>query len=106
MKRKMVKPRKSDEVLIRRMNGAREARVCATMMVESEPWIRLKRDFKHAFKMLNRKDVEVYVAEIGGAATGHIVVNMQGPFAGYIQALVVAPECRGRGIGSQLVRFA
>ena len=31
---------------------------------------------------------------------------MEGPFAGYIQALVVAPEWRGRGIGEQLLKFA
>ena len=34
------------------------------------------------------------------------MLNMKGAFVGYIQTVCVAPECRGRGIGTLLVRFA
>ena len=38
--------------------------------------------------------------------TGFVVVDMRGLVAGYIQILCVRPDCRGRGIGSMLIRWA
>ena len=89
-------------IVIERMGGEPEARVCARMMVESEPWITLRRGFDDAFKLTADPAKEVYVARAGGELAGNIVVNMEGPFAGYIQALVVAPEWRRRGIGGAI----
>jgi [ribosomal protein S18]-alanine N-acetyltransferase len=66
----------------------------------------LRRDFETALGLVTDRTKEVYVARAGRTAAGHIVVNMQGPFAGYIQALVVAPEWRSRGIGARLLKFA
>jgi [ribosomal protein S18]-alanine N-acetyltransferase len=94
------------EILIRPLKGAGEARQCARMMVESEPWITLKRGFAATLKLITDQTKEVYVAHAQGIAVGHVVVNMEGPFAGYIQALVVAPEWRGRRIGERLLEFA
>jgi ribosomal protein S18 acetylase RimI-like enzyme len=37
---------------------------------------------------------------------GFIVINVKGDFAGYIKSICVAPELRGTGIGTQLIRFA
>lgn len=88
------------------MAGLEEALVCAAIMVNSEPWITLEREFNDALGLVMDTGKEVYVACAGDEVAGHIVVNMQGPFAGYIQALVVALKWRERGIGSQLVRFA
>jgi ribosomal protein S18 acetylase RimI-like enzyme len=94
------------EFVIERLRDEAEARICARMMVETEPWITLKREFEQAFALVNDKTKEVYVARVGATLAGHILVNMQGPFAGYIGVLVVAPEFRSRGIGARLVRFA
>lgn len=91
---------------IRPLDGAEEAKACARMMAETDPWITLRREFDQAFQLATNPEVEVYVARVGETLAGHIVVNMKGPFAGYIQALVVGSDWRGRGIGSQLVRFA
>ena len=92
-------------IVIERMAGEDEARICARMMAESEPWITLRRGFDAALKLTADPAKEVYVARVGGELAGHIVVNMEGPFAGYIQALVVAMEWRGQGIGEQLLKF-
>ena len=93
-------------IVIERMAGEDEARICARMMVESEPWITLRRGFDVAFKFTSDPTKEVYVAREGKDLIGHIAVNMEGPFAGYIQALVVASELRDRGIGARLLQFA
>lgn len=96
----------SAEIVIERMEDEAEARVCAAMMVETEPWITLRRDFESAFKLVSDRTKEVYVARAGRELAGHIVVNMSGPFAGYIQALVVASQWRNQGIGAKLLGFA
>jgi [ribosomal protein S18]-alanine N-acetyltransferase len=91
---------------IRPLGDAEETHACARMMSDSEPWITLRRDFEAALGLLQDRTKECYVAQVDGALAGHVVVNMQGPFAGYIQVLVVAADWRGRGIGTQLVQFA
>jgi ribosomal-protein-alanine N-acetyltransferase len=97
---------KAEEVVIQPLNNESEARACARLMVETEPWITLRRDFESALGLVTDRTKEVYVARAGRELTGHVVVNMHGPFAGYIQALVVGPEWRGRGIGARLLSFA
>jgi [ribosomal protein S18]-alanine N-acetyltransferase len=95
-----------NEPIIELLRDETEARACASMMVQTDPWITLKREFEQAFALVNDPAKEVYVARVGTTLAGHIVVNMQGPFAGYIQALVVAPDWRNQGIGARLVSFA
>ena len=95
-----------EETVIQPLGDETEAQACARLMAESEPWITLRRDFESALKLVTDRTKEVYVARVNGKPAGHVVVNMEGPFAGYIQALVVAPELRDRGIGARLVRFA
>ena len=80
--------------------------MCARVMSESEPWITLRRGFEHALAGLTNPNLEIYVACVGDALPGHIVVNMHGSFVGYIQVLAVAAEWRSQGIGEQLVAFA
>jgi ribosomal-protein-alanine N-acetyltransferase len=94
------------EIAIEPLSNDADARFCARVMVESEPWITLRRDFDSALRLITDRTKEVYVARATGAPVGHVVVNMEGPFAGYIQALAVAEEWRGRGIGARLLKFA
>jgi ribosomal protein S18 acetylase RimI-like enzyme len=96
----------ADNIAIEPLHDEAEARLCAALMARSEPWLTLKRDFDHALALLLDKTKEVYVARAGKALVGHIVVNMQGAFVGYIQVVAVAEDWRGRGIGERLVRFA
>ena len=96
----------SSNAIIRSLRGPEEARACAALMAASEPWITLKRDLDHALELICDRAKEAYVAHAGAAVAGLVVVNMHGPFAGYIQAIVVAPDWRSQGVGAQLVQFA
>ncbi len=94
------------DILIRPLHDAAEARLCAEIMANTEPWITLRRDSAHSLKLLSDPGLEVYVAQSGDALAGTIAVDMRGSFVGYIRVLVVAPDWRSRGVGAQLIRFA
>jgi ribosomal protein S18 acetylase RimI-like enzyme len=101
-----------DDVTIRRMNAADEgeAWACADLMASTEPWLTLRRTRDDTFRGLVNPFSEPYVAvttddgEIVGLV--NIMVNVPIIMKGYIAALVVRPDHRGRGIGSMLVEFA
>ena len=90
---------------IRELKGDAEAGACAEMMAASEPWITLRRSFDDCLQRVNNPDREVYIA-FDGSVRGFIILNMHGPFAGYIQTICVAPDARSAGIGSKLIAFA
>lgn len=94
------------DVVIRRLAGRAEAEACARMMAESEPWLTLGRGLAACLALMEDPAKESYVALEGGAAAGLLVLDLRGPFRGYIQSVCVAGALRGRGIGTALVRFA
>jgi ribosomal protein S18 acetylase RimI-like enzyme len=75
-------------------------------MAASEPWLTLRRTYDRALPALLDPTREVYVQVEGERILGFIVLAVCGPFAGYIQAICVSPEARGRGVGSELIAFA
>src|ERR1700751_1927313 len=89
---------------IQAVNGPDELHACATLMADSEPWLTLKRDVNHSVKLLQQPGCEVYLARVEGEQVGHVAVNVTGPLAGYVHAIVVAPAWRSRGIGAQLLQ--
>src|SRR5438046_7544954 len=94
------------EIVIRPLQGPAEARACADMMARSEPWITLKRGFEFNLKLLNDSTRELYVATIGEAIAGFVILNLLGPLRGYVQTLGVMPDWRKQGIGAKLMAFA
>lgn len=92
--------------IIRPLQDAEETRACAELMAQSEPWITLRRDFEQSLNFLSDRTREFYVAHVGEILAGLVAVNMRGAFIGYIQALVVAPAWRSKGVGAQLMQFA
>ncbi|MGD2148409.1 MAG: GNAT family N-acetyltransferase [Anaerolineae bacterium] len=91
---------------IRRLRDASEAEVCARMMADSEPWITLRRDYNASLEIMSDPMREVYVALVDAEIVGFVVLLMHGVFVGYVQSVGVAPQWRGRGIGTRLVAFA
>jgi [ribosomal protein S18]-alanine N-acetyltransferase len=92
---------------IRPLSSEAEAEACARMMSSSEPWTTLGRSHEACLERMRDETKERWVAvEDDGSPKGFIIVNMQGPFPGYIQTVCVAAEERGRGLGARLVSFA
>jgi ribosomal protein S18 acetylase RimI-like enzyme len=83
-----------------------EAAWCAGLMAADEPWITLGRTFERCMRILQDEAKEVYVARIGPMPVGFCILDMHGPFPGYVQTVCVAPEARRRGIGSAMIAWA
>ena len=94
------------DVLIRRLQSAEEARACARIMTESEPWITLKRGFKENLKLVNDPAKEAYIAVADASVLGFVLLHLNGPLNGYLQAIAVAAESRRSGLGRKLIEFA
>jgi ribosomal protein S18 acetylase RimI-like enzyme len=87
------------------MTGA-ETEACARLMAASDPWVTLGRSQQASAEFLQDSRRERYVALSGGELAGVLVLNLQGAFVGYLQAICIAPAFRGRGFGSLLIAFA
>jgi ribosomal protein S18 acetylase RimI-like enzyme len=94
------------DVVIRRLANDDEARACATIMSTSEPWITLRRDFDSSLATASDPNRETYVAVDASGVVGFVILNMQGPFIGYIQSIAARADRRGDGLGSRLITFA
>ena len=90
---------------IRPLASPDEARKCAEMMCATDPWITLGRTYDQCLTVVENPDQEVYLAVDGDQILGFIILVMRGAFTGYIRSICVDSLARGRGVGSDLVRF-
>jgi len=95
-----------NDLVIRPLSGAVEARFCAGFMAASEPWLTLGLTAEQAFQRLTDPAREAYVAMVDDQIIGILILHLAGPLNGYIQTIAVHPDWRGRGIGAQLMGFA
>jgi ribosomal protein S18 acetylase RimI-like enzyme len=95
-----------ENLVVRPFATEAETEACAALMASSEPWLTLGRGFAASLQLLRDPSRESYAAIVEGRLAGFLVLNLQGAFVGYLQTICVAPEFRGRGLGSALVGFA
>jgi ribosomal protein S18 acetylase RimI-like enzyme len=91
---------------IRRLAGVAELAICAKMMAESEPWLTLQRSLEASIRTLQDPDKEVYVLEDDDEILGFVVLDLRGPFPGYLQTVCVRSGERGQGHGERLIAYA
>ncbi len=91
---------------VRPLAGPDEAAECARLMAGSEPWMTLGRTFQTSLAVLTNTVKEVHVVRDAKGVAGFMILDLRGPFAGYIQTVYVRPDCRDRGLGRELVQWA
>ena len=78
----------------------------ARLTASSEPWITLGRTYATAIKSLSNPKKEYHLITHRGERAGFLILDLNGPLGGYIQTIGIAPELRGRGLGTAAVRWA
>lgn len=79
----------------------------AQLMARNEPWITLRRDLEECRAAVRRRGTELFIARAGKQRLGFVLLAEHG-LAGspYVASIAVDEAARGRGIGSELLRFA
>jgi len=88
-----------------RLQSEPEIEACACLMAASDPWLKLGISHEACKRMLSDASRETWAAVVDGSLAGCCVLLMQGPFKGYIQSIMVAPDMRSHGVGAQLLAF-
>ncbi len=81
-------------------------KACAALMCTTNPWITLQIDFASCLLSTQGSFKEIYIATEGDQLLGFIILQMAGTFKGYIQSICVAPEARGKGVGTALIKYS
>ena len=102
----MSDPQHAAAMQVTPLDGEDQERDCAALMAASDPWLTLGYGFEDLLRMVRLPGRERYVAHVDGQFAGFLLLNLHGTFAGYIQTIGLAPQCRGSGLGAQLVAFA
>lgn len=92
-------------VFIRPMRAAGRG-WAADVMANSEPWLTLGRGRADALRLLRNWRKQCFIVRSGGERAGFLVLDLNGPLGGYVQPIGVAPQMRGRGIGTAALRWA
>ena len=95
-----------NDLVIRLLQDAAEARFCARFMAASEPWLALGLTEELAFQRLTDPAREVHVALLENQTVGALILHLSGPLNGYIQTIAVHPDWRQRGLGARMMAFA
>jgi ribosomal protein S18 acetylase RimI-like enzyme len=95
-----------DQIAIARATNE-EREWCAQLMASSEPWTTLGRGLEQCRALCRHEQYQLLVARLEERPCGFVLMHPRG-MAGspYIAAIAVAPEARGRGVGSALLKFA
>ena len=94
------------ELRIDPITSAEDLEWCAQLMAGNEPWLTLRRDHAACRLALANPVKERYVVRDRAARVGLLVLDMTGPFPGYIQSICVDAAARNRGVGAAVLAWA
>ena len=82
-----------------------DAEWCASIMVNSEPWVTLGRTYEESLRIITDPSKEVYLARLEGELSGFVILNMKGAFVGYVQTICLDPQVEGQGVRNKLIEI-
>jgi ribosomal-protein-alanine N-acetyltransferase len=94
------------QINIRKFHGILERDTAARLLMDTDPWKSFGRTYENCLEAVTNPQKEAYGAFIENDFLGLLVVDLTGPLKGYIQAVCVVDEVRGKGVGSLLMKFA
>lgn len=86
--------------------STKEIEHCAEILSNSEPWITLGMTQKYFQGLLMNTINESYVQMVNNEVSGVVILQLQGPFPGYIKCIAIASKWRNKGYGRRLMAFS
>ena len=93
-------------IKVREFQDLHECEVAARLLMNTDPWKSFGRTYENCLEAVTNPEKEAYGAFIESDFLGVLVIDLTGPFKGYIQAVCISHEARGKGVGSLLMKFA
>jgi [ribosomal protein S18]-alanine N-acetyltransferase len=95
-----------NSVNIRGFRSPDECDSAARLLLKAEPWKTFGRAYEQCLDAVTNPQKEAYGAFLENVFLGFVVIDLAGPFKGYLQAVCVEESARGSGLGSKLIKFA
>jgi ribosomal protein S18 acetylase RimI-like enzyme len=91
---------------IRILETIEEAKKCAALMSETDPWTTLGKGYEDCLKLFLDWTRDIYIAKKNDDVIAFCVVQTDSfPFP-YIKSLAVHPSYRGKGLGTKLLKMS
>jgi ribosomal-protein-alanine N-acetyltransferase len=94
-----------DKFVIITTKDQEDFNVCALMMSGTDPWITLGMNFDQCLKAFEGECKEVYLIRFENNIAGFVILQVCGTFSGYIQTICIGEKYRGKGLGTELMKF-
>jgi ribosomal-protein-alanine N-acetyltransferase len=94
------------KVNIRKFQNRHECDAAARLLMNTDPWKTFGRTYENCWDGVTNPQKESFGAFMGDEFLGVLVIDLNGPFKGYIQAVCIVDKVRGLGLGSIMVKFA
>lgn len=91
--------------LIEAASNPEDFAVCAQIMCQTDPWVKLGMDYNACLKAFEGPFKEIFLLKRGTEILGFVIMQTQGTFKGYIQTIAIDAAYRGEGYGTQLLQF-
>jgi ribosomal protein S18 acetylase RimI-like enzyme len=93
------------EIRIDPLKTERERKLCAEIMLNSEPWSTLGFNYERLLDNLKDKMSEVYVMYHKTELIGLAIIQLRGPLSGYIKSIAIAPGWQNNNLGKTLMDY-
>jgi ribosomal protein S18 acetylase RimI-like enzyme len=78
---------------------------CTLLMSNSEPWLTLRRTYDDIIEIIDDETSEVHLAQLENKTVGFAIIRLRGAFVGYVQSIMIRPQCRNQGFGRAFMKY-
>jgi ribosomal protein S18 acetylase RimI-like enzyme len=75
----------------------------AFFLTNNDPWLKLGRTYDYSMAKVRDHESELYVARLDEQVVGCLLLEMRGQLNGFIRAICVDSDFRGRSIGTKMI---
>lgn len=94
------------KVEIKKLRTQKHKELCARWQVMNDPWKTLGATYERCLEGFSDQNKFCFIIMFENKPIGFLILIKQGVLRGYIATIFIAPEYQGKGLGTQVVKFA